>query len=309
MKKFYTLIFLIYLSLCLTSCNKLTSAELSSLSSNLSYVADNSSEILTASIPEQEVESQISTSEESTSSTAACNHNYSVTKVTADCTNNGHTIYTCSKCNARYKEAAPATGHNYKYIETAATCSTEGSRIGECQKCGLQTTKEVLPATGHSFSGVSCVKCGIKDTDKARGMLTTWFEANSAYDNTTYGNTYRLPSDNNYYIWASGTNSAFSYLDDNIFIHVQVYGFEKNKCYVTFKKDGNTLEGEFPMDSLHSSVRIYFNEMHCTASDDQRQQMISTLRAEIDGFLLKFQNELLKPHIDITLKDLGFNLY
>ena len=232
-----------------------------------------------------------------------CEHNYIVTKNILKCTENGYKEYKCTKCGNTYKETIGALGHEYKNTEVAPTCTTDGYYVPVCQRCGFALPKETIAATGHNFSGTLCTVCGIRDTDKARGMLTTWFETNSIYDNTTYGNTYRLPSDNNYYIWASGTNSSFSYLDDNTFLHIQVYGFEKNKCYVTFKKDGNILEGEFPMDSLHSSVRIYFNKM----SGDR--DLIPVLQNKIDDFLLKFENELLKPQINITLKDLGFTLY
>ena len=58
-----------------------------------------------------------------------------------------------------------------------------------------------------------------------------------------------------------------------------------------------------PMDSLHSSDRNFFNIMYGD------KDLIPILRDMIDGFLLKFESELLKPQVNITLKDIGFSNY
>ena len=275
--------------LLLTSCREVSpsSSDISSMNSDVITIPQTSTDTV----------SDISSEE------AVCEHNYSVTDTYLTCVGKGYKTHTCTKCGDSYKETVAALEHEYKNTEQAPTCTTDGYYIPVCQRCGYTLLKQTIAATGHMFSGVACTVCGARDTDKARGLLSAWFDANSSYDTSTYGNTYHLPSDNRYYIWANGTNSAFTYLDDNTYIYIQVYGFEKNKCYVTFKKDGKDLEGEFPMDSLHSSDRNFFNIMYGD------KDLIPILRDMIDGFLLKFESELLKPQINISLKDIGFSNY
>ncbi|MEE0808646.1 MAG: hypothetical protein U0L84_04730 [Acutalibacteraceae bacterium] len=36
---------------------------------------------------------------------------------------------------------------------------------------------------------------------------------------------------------------------------------------------------------------------------------LALLRSMVDGFLTKFESELLKPQINISLKDIGFSNY
>ena len=258
------------ISLLLVSLALLLLTSCREVSPSSSDISSMNSDVITIPQTSTDTVSDISSEE------AVCEHNYSVTD----------TYLTC-------------VGKGYK----THTCTTDGYYIPVCQRCGYTLLKQTIAATGHKFSGVACTVCGARDTDKARGLLSAWFDANSSYDSSTYGNTYHLPSDNRYYIWANGTNSAFTYLDDNTYIYIQVYGFEKNKCYVTFKKDGKDLEGEFPMDSLHSSDRNFFSIMYGD------KDLIPILRDMIDGFLLKFESELLKPQINISLKDIGFSNY
>ncbi len=49
-------------------------------------------------------------------------------------------------------------------VTTAATCTTAGTMLYTCVTC--QTTRtEIIPATGHSFSGGKCTVCGETDPD------------------------------------------------------------------------------------------------------------------------------------------------
>lgn len=291
------LVFVSLALLLLTSCREVSpsSSDISSINSDIITIPQTSTDTVS------DISSEETVSGDTVS--AVCEHNYSVTDTFLTCVGKGYKTLTCTKCGDSYKETVAAIEHEYKNTEQAPTCTTDGYYIPVCQRCGYALQKQTIAATGHKFSGVACTVCGARDIDKARGMITTWFDANSSYDTSTYGNTYRLPSDNRYYIWANGTNSAFTYLDDDTYIHIQVYGFEKNKCYVTFKKDGKTLDGEFPMDALHSSDRNFFNVMYGD------KDLIPILRSMVDGFLLKFESELLKPQINVTLKDIGFSNY
>lgn len=250
---------LLSICICCASCRSVAPSNSNSsqtdFSSVLSHISENSELTHT-----EETQSDISENEPL--AVAPCEHSYTLTRTTAKCTQSGYKIFSCTKCSAPKQEPLAATGHEYKDTVTEPTCTAEGSRVPVCQKCGYAEPKITIPPTGHSFDGTVCSVCGVRDIDKAREALSAWFKNNSSFDNETYGNTHRLASDNNYYMWAEGKNSSFTYLNGNTMITVSVYGFEKNTCYLTLKKDGALLEGEFPMDSLHSSDRNFFNAMN-----------------------------------------------
>lgn len=191
--------------------------------------------------------------------------------------------------------------HQYKIESQTATCDKDGYTTKICTLCGYKN-KELQKATGHNFAGARCANCGLADVTTARNMAVSWFNNANRVDGY-----YLLPSDSNYKFSASqGGNLFFEYENDNEFISVSVYGFEKNKCYLTYTyNDGipKTVEREFYIDSFHSKYKNYFNDMN---GDTELSEQI---RGKIDGFMLKFENELLKPQINITLKDIGFTEY
>ena len=62
------------------------------------------------------------------------------------------------------------------------------------------------------------------------------------------------------------------------------------------------------MDEVHSTNRIYFNQMNGTVDGERKEQLIAELRGKIDGFLLKFQ-EVMQSNVGVSLKDIGFTAY
>lgn len=209
-------------------------------------------------------------------------------------------------CGNSYQEPQKATGHNFSETYKAPTCTSAGYKTLTCKKCNI-TKKQEIPATGHSFSGIRCTKCGLADVTAARNLAVKWFKS-ADHATVNNGEVYLLPSDNRYDFSAiDGGNLFFSYSDGKEVIYLSVYGFEKNACYLEYKcyKNGQLkiIERQFPMDSFHSKYTNYFNDMN---GDTELSEQI---RGKIDAFMLKFENELLKPKINITLKDIGFTEY
>ncbi len=85
----------------------------------------------------------------------ATGHNYSKTDVVnPTCTDKGHTVHTCTNpgCDAFYVDDYTAViDHVMEKTETVnATCTTDGYVAYKCNNCTYET-KEILPATGHSW--------------------------------------------------------------------------------------------------------------------------------------------------------------
>ena len=64
-------------------------------------------------------------------------HKYDAETTEATCTENGKTVYTCSKCGDSYEEPIIAEGHNYIKVETIApTHTAKGYSVYTCDVCG-----------------------------------------------------------------------------------------------------------------------------------------------------------------------------
>ncbi len=192
--------------------------------------------------------------------------------------------------------------HTFSVSTVNATCTEDGVKTQICTKCFIEV-RNVIKATGHTMSGERCSVCGYADVTECRNKVCNWLQSD-------YGGKHTL-SDSRYIINASGGgNIFFNFADEDCHIEISVYGWEKNTCYIRYIIN-NALyitEGEFPMDSVHSSNRIYFNQMNSTADGTAKEQEIAALRGKIDGVLLKFQ-EVMQNNTGISLKDMGFTAY
>lgn len=190
--------------------------------------------------------------------------------------------------------------HTFSVNTQNPTCTNDGVETQVCTKCFIEV-RNVIKATGHNMSDGKCTACGYADVTVCRNKVSDWLQTN-------YSGKYTL-SDSRYYIKTAGGGNIFFYLDDAIngTIIISIYGWEKNLCYIEYIKNEN-IEGEFPMDSVHSTNRIYFNQMNGTASGNQKTEMITELRGKIDGMLLEFQ-KVMSSNIGISLKDIGFTSY
>ncbi len=205
-----------------------------------------------------------------------------------------------SSTNSTNSEKPKVCTHNFTVSTVDAKCAQDGLTTKTCTLCG-HTEKAVIKATGHKMVSGKCTDCGYADITECRNSVSNWLKK---YPNSEY----RL-DDSRYYFTSSGGGNIFFHFEDgnteNIII--SIYGWEKNLCYINYIKDVN-VEGEFPMDSVHSTNRIYFNQMNGTATGNQKTQMVTELRNKIDGVLLKFQ-EVMQSNIGVTLKDIGFTAY
>lgn len=196
--------------------------------------------------------------------------------------------------------------HNFTSPTVSAGCTTDGYITKTCTLCGYTTEKTVIKATGHNMVSGKCTVCGYADVTECRNRLSNWLKANGS---GTYGEYYL--SDSRYYFKTSGGGNIYYHFEDgnNGSIIVSIYGWEKNKCYIEYIYTAlENIEGEFPMDSVHSSNRIYFNQMSGTVDGERKEQLIAELRSKIDGVLLKFQ-EVMQSNVGVSLKDIGFTAY
>ena len=92
----------------------------------------------------------------------------------ASCTEKGILTTVCTVCNqTQSTEEIPINGqHTYtSTITKTATCTQTGSKTLTCTACNHQTIQSI-PATGHKFTGATCVKegtCSVCNTTGAKG--------------------------------------------------------------------------------------------------------------------------------------------
>ncbi len=86
-------------------------------------------------------------------------HSYAVTGSEATCTEDGHLVYTCTRCGDTYEEFPKAYGHLFnaadvKYYE--ATCTEDAYSESTCARCGMESRVDYPDtALGHDMdSGV-----------------------------------------------------------------------------------------------------------------------------------------------------------
>ena len=209
------------------------------------------------------------------------------------------------------ESVAPECKHSFALTANTATCTAGGQSTYTCSICG-KSYKEQSVAQGHKLSGHKCSVCGMVDEDKMKENLYNWAVANSIEE--SFSKYYYLPSDNRYKFSAIGKGNYIFYYDDEAngeHISVSVYGFEKNKCYINYILNDLQIEGDFPMDAVHSTDRNFFNVMNAAsnAAAAKKDELTASLRSKIDGFLKKFETEMLIPKTNITLNDLGFKCY
>lgn len=90
----------------------------------------------------------------------AGNHNF-VEEIVKEptCTEDGLKKFKCG-CDeyeqvngADRTEVIPMLGHDYKYDVTAPTCTAEGYTTVTCSRCDYKAVEDIVPATGHDFTG------------------------------------------------------------------------------------------------------------------------------------------------------------
>ena len=124
----------------------------------------------------------------------ALGHSYTTRTVSANCTTQGYTLHTCSRCGNNYKDTyTNALGHDYKLTtQKAATCTADGEKIYTCSRCG-STKTETVKATGHNYTTKV-----ITATCTAQGYtLHTCSNCGSSYKDTytnALGHDYSLTS-------------------------------------------------------------------------------------------------------------------
>ncbi len=80
-------------------------------------------------------------------------HTGETVTVKPTCTQDGYKMFKCYDCDyTNIKEIISATGHSYSYTTVEPTCTKDGYEANECTACGHKTESTVIPATGHNYS-------------------------------------------------------------------------------------------------------------------------------------------------------------
>lgn len=92
-------------------------------------------------------------------------HTYISDVVSASCTENGYTLYTCSSCGDSYREnETEAIGHTYIPVVTEPTCTEGGYTTYTCYACADSYVADETEAAGHSYEAVvvdpTCTEAG-----------------------------------------------------------------------------------------------------------------------------------------------------
>ena len=79
-------------------------------------------------------------------------HTFGAWSVTVQpgCETTGMRTRTCTVCGATEEEVIPASGHAFDEETVSPGCTTAGYRRTYCTVCGYESSRTVLPATGHT---------------------------------------------------------------------------------------------------------------------------------------------------------------
>ena len=95
--------------------------------------------------------------------TAATGHSWDEGVVTKEPTveEEGEVLYTCLSCGITRTETLPAHVHDYAGTEVIdPTCEAEGFTRHICAGCGHTYSDTFVPALGHEWHGLDCLRCG-----------------------------------------------------------------------------------------------------------------------------------------------------
>lgn len=81
----------------------------------------------------------------------------------ATCTEDGESVYVCSRCGDTCSETAPALGHDYVPTVTEPTCTEGGYTTYTCSRCEDSYTADETEALGHDYVDGICSRCGEED--------------------------------------------------------------------------------------------------------------------------------------------------
>ena len=91
-------------------------------------------------------------------------HNHITSVVAPTCEGEGYTAYTCACGDTYKKDVVPATGHSYSSVVTDPTCEEAGYTTYTCS-CGASYKDNEVVALGHNYVEGVCSACGKEDPD------------------------------------------------------------------------------------------------------------------------------------------------
>ena len=96
-------------------------------------------------------------------------HEFEERQISATCTEDGYTIYTCTKCGEENRvNFVRATGHSFtNYIsDENATCTEDGTKTATCDRCTeTRTELDVGSKKVHEYQDNKCKHCGEEEPE------------------------------------------------------------------------------------------------------------------------------------------------
>lgn len=200
--------------------------------------------------------------------------------------------------------------HSYRVSERKVNCSSNGFVRYVCEKCNNTYEETISPE--HEFSKYFCENCGIIDPEADK------FLAVSAWLNTYgkpngKGNMMCYPND-------TAQLSISNYLDQNEFfidyndtargITFSLYVQGKDISNVSFIKGSTRAYYTIKNSEFCSQSKIVFDEFYTNEESPLDKDIFATECASlIDEYMLKAQNDIFYPKMNLTLSDFGFTKY
>lgn len=200
--------------------------------------------------------------------------------------------------------------HSYRVSERKVNCNSNGFVRYVCEKCN--NTYEEIISPEHEFSKYFCENCGIIDPEADK------FLAVSAWLNTYgkpngKGNMMCYPNDiaqllisnyldqNEFFIEYNDTSRGIIFL-------LCVQG--KDLSSVSFIKGSTHAYYTIKNSEFSSQSKIVFDEFYTNEESPLDEDTFATECASlIDEYMLKAQNDVFYPKMNLTLSDFGFTKY
>lgn len=189
--------------------------------------------------------------------------------------------------------------HKFSAVKMEATCTTDGRLVKSCRICGFSEEK-TIEAKGHIMILGKCGNCDYVDTVGNVKTIAEWLKTNA---NSKY-----VLSDSRYYMRTNGKDLILCFNgEEEGSVFISVYGTADNLCHIEYV-NGENIEGDLPMEWVHSSNYQHFEKMEGTAKGDLRSDLVSELVSKID-IMLKTFDTVLKDNTDISITSIGFTAY
>jgi len=208
-------------------------------------------------------------SDNSSVDSSKCKHDYIEKIVPPTCTQDGYTVFTCSKCKDSYKD---------EYV----------------------TAK-------HVFIDYICTECGIGDTDNAYLAVASWIKKNGTKSDNSFVQFYEyvITTDEGKYTFSfsSYLTVSFESADLNERMDIDIYSSEK--CNVNYILNLKQSHAEITKKSV-TLMDSSFTDKFTVPEGIDATEFKTKLCSRTNDVLIKFSENILNKKLNFTIDYLGF---